>query len=111
MREGLFVPREREYHGRAGVSKEKAGGKRQRFRMRGDFKTAPGTASVHPIYVGLNKRVGGVLNHLLSARVLLGLQWSQALVAMTAIILCETADSPGGKRRSSSQRQKLCYRI
>lgn len=79
------------------ISKEKAGGKHQHFRRRGDFKIAPGTASAHPIYVGSKKRVGGILNHLLSAAVLLGLQWSQALVAMNSVILCKPADLPGGK--------------
>lgn len=97
MRDGLLLPGEQEYHGRAGVSKEKAGGKHQHFRRRGDFKIAPGTASAHPIYVGSKKRVGGILNHLLSAAVLLGLQWSQALVAMNSVILCKPADWPGGE--------------
>lgn len=79
------------------ISKEKAGGKHQHFRRRRDFKIAPGTASAHPIYMGSKKRAGGILNHLLPAGVLLGLQWSQALVAMNSVILCKPADLPGGK--------------
>lgn len=91
------MPGEREFRGRAGVSKEKTGGKHQHFRRRGDFKITLGTALAHPFYVGSKKRAGGILNHLLPAGVLLRLQWSQALVAMNSVILCKPAHKPGGK--------------